>query len=58
LLRLDHPLGHGRQLARQSAADLLGSLDLRLLYWIAMPPQPKQRRHHHAALIVDRPRYG
>ena len=28
-----------------------------LLYWIPMPPKPP-KRHHHAALLVDRPRYG
>jgi hypothetical protein len=29
-----------------------------LLYWVPMPQQPKQRRSHHSALIVERPRYS
>lgn len=29
-----------------------------LLYWIPLPPQPKKKKHHAAALTVDRPRYG
>jgi len=30
-----------------------------LLYWIPRPQEPKPtKRHHHAALLIDRPRYG